>query len=100
MIADRDAAVTEQDTLPTQNDRLRQLVLKLTRVQFGARSERLPEAQLQQRLEALGQAIAKDGAAAEKQDPELRKDNAARRRSAPASSEASNCANTSRSISS
>src|SRR5271156_1064285 len=80
--AERDAAVTERDTLLTQNNRLRHLLLKLTRMHFGARSERLPEEQLQLGLEALEQAIAKDEAEAEaeKQDPELRKDNAAKRR--------------------
>src|ERR1700684_1781263 len=77
---ERDAAVIERDTLLTQNDRLRHLLLKLTRMHFGARSERLPEEQLQLGLEALEQAIAKDEAQAEKQDPELRKDNAAKRR--------------------
>ena len=66
--------------LLAQNDRLRHLLLKLTRMQFGARSERLPEEQLQLGLEALEQAIAKGEAEAEKQDPELRKDNAAKRR--------------------
>jgi transposase len=45
--AERDAAVTERDTLLTQNDRLRHSLLKLTRMHFGARSERLPEEQLQ-----------------------------------------------------
>ena len=78
--AERDAAVTERDILQAQNDRLRHLLLKLTRMQFGARSERLPEEQLQLGLEALEQAIAKEEAEAEKQDPELRKDNAAKRR--------------------
>ena len=77
---ERDAAVTERDTLLAQNDRLRHLLLKLTRLHFGAKSERLPEEQLQLGLEALEQAIAKDDAEAEKQDPELRKDNAAKRR--------------------
>ena len=80
ILAERDAAVTERDVLQTQNDRLRHLLLKLTRMQFGARSERLPEEQLQLGLEALEQAIAKEDAEAEKQDPELRKGNAARRR--------------------
>jgi transposase len=80
MLAERDAVVTERDVLQAQNDRLRHLLLKLTRMQFGARSERLPEEQLQLGLEALEQAIAKDEAEAEKQDPELRKDNAAKRR--------------------
>jgi hypothetical protein len=44
-LAERDAAVTERDTLLAQNDRLRHLLLKLTRLHFGARSERLPEEQ-------------------------------------------------------
>lgn len=79
-IAERDAAVTERDILLAQNDRLRHLLLKLTRMQFGAKSERLPEEQLQLGLEALEQAIAKDEAEAEKQDPELRQGNAAKRR--------------------
>jgi transposase len=78
--AERDAAVLERDTLLAQNDRLRHLLLKLTRMQFGARSERLPEEQMQLGLEALEQAIAKGDAEAEKQNPELRKDNAAKRR--------------------
>ena len=78
--AERDAAVTERDTLLAQIDRLRHLLLKLTRMQFGAKSERLPEEQLQLGLEALEQAIAQDEANAEKRDPERRKDNAAKRR--------------------
>jgi len=80
ILAERDAAVTERNILQTQNDWLRHLLLKLTRMQFGARSERLPEEQLQLGLEALEQAIAKEDAVAEKQNPELRKGNAARRR--------------------
>ena len=79
-LAERDAAVSERDTLLAQNDRLRHLLLKLTRMQFGAKSERLPEEQMQLGLEALEQAIAKDEAEAEKRDPGFRKDNATRRR--------------------
>jgi transposase len=79
-IAERDAAVSERDTLLAQNDRLRHLLLKLTRMQFGAKSERLPEEQMQLGLEAIEQALAKGEAETEKRDPELRKDNAARRR--------------------
>jgi transposase len=79
-IAERDVAVTERDTLQAQNDRLRHLLLKLTRMQFGAKSERLPEEQLQLGLEALEQSIAQGDAEAEKSDPELRKTNAAKRR--------------------
>ena len=79
-LAERDAAVSERDTLLAQTDRLRHLLLKLTRMHFGARSERLPEEQLQLGLEALEQAIAKEDAQAEKQDGELRRDNIAKRR--------------------
>lgn len=79
-LAERDAAVTERDILQAQNDRLRHLLLKLTRMQFGARSERLPEEQLQLGLEALEQSIAKTDAEAEKQDPGLRRENATQRR--------------------
>jgi transposase len=80
MTSERDALALERDTLQTQNDRLRNLLLQLRRMHFGARSERLPEEQLQLGLEALEQAIAKEDAAAEKRDPDLRKDNAAKRR--------------------
>src|SRR5205085_10603449 len=52
-IVERDALTMERDTLLAQNDRLRHLLLKLRRMQFGAKSERLPEAQLQLGLEAL-----------------------------------------------
>src|SRR3978361_2537763 len=79
-IAERDAAVTERDILLAQNDRLRHLLLKLTRMQFGARSERLPEEQLQLGLETLQQPIAQGEAEAAKQDPDLRKENATRPR--------------------
>ena len=72
-LAERDAAVSERDTLLAQNDRLRHLLLKLTRMHFGARSERLPEEQLQLGLEALEQAIAQQDAQAEKQDAGLRR---------------------------
>ena len=68
-IAERDAVVSERDTLLAQNDRLRHLLLKLTRMEFGAKSERLPEEQMQLGLEALEQAIAKGEAEAEKRDP-------------------------------
>ncbi|MGA9891691.1 MAG: IS66 family transposase [Xanthobacteraceae bacterium] len=79
-MSERDVAVTERDTLLAQNDRLRHLLLQLKRMHFGARSERLPEEQLQLGFEAIEQAIAKADAEAEKRDPELRKDNATKRR--------------------
>ena len=79
-LAERDALALERDTLQTQNDRLRHLLLQLRRMHFGPRSERLPEEQLQLAFEAIEQAIAKADAEAEKRDPKLRKDNAAKRR--------------------
>src|SRR6476661_4020893 len=79
-LAERDALALERDTLQTQNDRLRHLLLQLRRLHFGPRSERLPEEQLQLGFEAIEQAIAKVDAEAEKRDPTLRQDNAARRR--------------------
>ena len=80
IMAERDALVTERDVLQVQNERLRHLLLQLKRMQFGARSERLPEEQLQLGFEDLEQAIAKDEAEAEKRDPHLRKDAIAKRR--------------------
>lgn len=64
---------------PNRNDRIRHLLLKLKRMQIGAKSERLPEEQLQLGLEALEQAIARGDAEAEKCHPERRADGAARR---------------------
>jgi hypothetical protein len=37
----------ERDTLLERNERLHHLLLKLNRLQFGRKSERLPEDQLQ-----------------------------------------------------
>src|SRR5450755_4012405 len=80
LMAELEATVNERDALAEQNDRILHLLLKLKRMQFGAKSERLPEAQLQLGLEALEQAMARGEAEAEKRDPDLRKDNAAKRR--------------------
>lgn len=74
------ATLAERDELATQNDRLRHLLLKLKRMQFGAKSERLPEEQMQLALEELEQAIATGEAQAEKRDPELRRDRVSKRR--------------------
>src|SRR5580658_9110267 len=80
LMAKLEATVTERDALAEQNDRIRHLLLKLKRMQFGVKSERLPEEQLQLGLEALEQAIARGEAEAEKLDPERRKDGLAKRR--------------------
>jgi transposase len=80
MMAERDALATERDALLAQNERLHHLLLKLNRLQFGRKSERLPEDQLQLGLEDLEQAVAKGTAEAEKRNPELREQRAAKRR--------------------
>src|SRR5215471_12007863 len=70
----------ERDALLEHNERLHHLLLKLKRLQFGRKSERLPEDQRQLALEDLEQAIAKGDAEAEKRDPELKKRRTAQRR--------------------
>jgi transposase len=80
LMAERDSAISERDALAEQNERIRHLLLKLKRMQFGAKSERLPEEQLQLGLESLEQAIAQGEAEAEKRDPEQRRENVAKRR--------------------
>lgn len=79
-VAERDALAAERDALAAQNDRLRHVLLKLKRLQFGAKSERLPEEQLQLGLESLEQAIAQGEAEAERRDPTLKREQAAKRR--------------------
>ena len=79
-MAARDSIAAERDALASQNDRLRHLLLKLNRMQFGARSERLPEEQLQLGLEAIEQAIAQGEAEAERRDPALKQERAVKRR--------------------
>ena len=78
--AERGRITAERDALALQNDRLRHLLLKLKRMQFGAKSERLPEEQLQLGLEDLEQAIAQGEAEAERRDPVLKQGRAAKRR--------------------
>ena len=79
-VAERDQIAAERDALASQNDRLRHLLLKLKRMQFGAKSERLPEEQMQLGLESLEQAIAQGEAEGEKRDPNLKREHAAKRR--------------------
>jgi transposase len=80
MIVERNALTAERDALLEHNERLHHLLLKLKRLQFGRKSERLPEDQRQLALEDVEQAIAQGEAEAEKHDPELRKHRAAKRR--------------------
>ncbi len=70
----------ERATLEAQNERLRHLLLKLKRMQFGRKSERLPQEQLELGLADLETAIAAAEAGAEKRDPEARRERAAKRR--------------------
>lgn len=74
------ATLAERDELAARNERLQHLLLQLKRMQFGRKSERLPEEQLQLSLEDIEQTIAKTEAEAEKRDPALRQDRAAKRR--------------------
>jgi transposase len=78
--AERDDAVAERDALAARNERLRHLLGKLQRMQFGRRSERLPEDQLQFAFEEVEASLAGNEAEAEKCSPELRKTNTAQRR--------------------
>ncbi len=80
MLAERDVLTAERDTLLERNERLHHLLLKLNRLQFGRKSERLPEEQLQLGLEDLEQAVAQDDAESEKHDPQLRNERVAKRR--------------------
>jgi transposase len=79
-VAERDALNAERDALAAQNQRLRHLLVKLQRMQFGRKSERLPGEQLQFAFEEIAAAIAANEAAAEKRSPKLRAEGAARRR--------------------
>ena len=80
LMTERDTVTAERDTLLEQNERLHHLLLRLKRMQFGTKSERLPEEQLQLGLEAIEQAIAQGEAEAEKRDPARRKEGVTKRR--------------------
>lgn len=80
VLAERDDARAARDALEAQNDRLRHILLKLQRHQFGRKSEQLPEEQLELGLADLETAIAKSDAEAEKRDPELKRERTAKRR--------------------
>jgi transposase len=83
-MAERDAAIAERDELATRNERLHALPLKLRRMQFGRKSERLPAEQLTLPLEDLEIAIAGIEAEAERGDPALQRERAKRRRASRA----------------
>ena len=60
----------QQSDLHAENDRLRLLIQRLSRHQFGRRSEQLSEEQLQLGLEELEQTVAENQAAQEAAHPE------------------------------
>jgi hypothetical protein len=78
--AERDAERAEKAPLADQNDRLRQLIRQLQRMQFGRLSERLDPDQLSLALEDLEQAVAATEAELEKAEPGLRRSRAEQRR--------------------
>lgn len=78
--AERDAERAENGRLADQNDRLRQLIRQLQRMQFGRRSEKLDPDQLNLALEDLEQAVAEVEAEQDKADPARRKARSERRR--------------------
>ena len=82
VLAERDDTRAARDALEAQNDRLRHILPKLQRHQFGRKSERLPKEQLELGLADLETAIAKSDAEAEKRDPELKRERTAKRRGA------------------
>jgi transposase len=80
MMAERDELKAERDALQAHNQRLEHLLAKLRRLQFGRKSERLPEAQLQLGLEDVETAIATIEAEQERRNPALREERTAKRR--------------------
>jgi transposase len=75
-----DALTEERDALAVQNERLRHLLVKLKRMQFGPKSERLPEEQLHFAFEEIEAAIAANEADAERRSAALRRKRAEARR--------------------
>jgi transposase len=80
VVTERDSVVAERDALAERIERLQHLLHKLQRMQFGPRSERLPEDQLRFAFEEAEASLAGNEAEAEKRSPEQRQKNTARRR--------------------
>jgi len=70
--AERDHAARERDDALAQNERLLALLAKLQRMQFGRKSERLPEDQLHFAFEEIAATLAANEAEAEKKSPQRR----------------------------
>jgi len=80
--ARQDALAAERDALAAQNEQLQALLVKLQRMQFGPRSERLPEDQLHFAFEEIAATVAANEAEAEKKSPERRAEATEKRRKA------------------
>jgi hypothetical protein len=80
MKSERDALVAERDELLQTVERQQHLIRIFNRLRFGRKSESLPEDHRQLGFEDLEQAIFQGQAEAEKRDPALRKQRAAKRR--------------------
>jgi transposase len=80
LAAERDSVAAERDALAERIEHLQHLLRKLQRMQFGPRSERLPDEQLQFAFEEVEASLADTQAEAEKRSPDLRQKNTARRR--------------------
>ena len=78
--AERDTERAEKARLADQNDRLRELIRQLQRMQFGRHSGRLDPDQFSLALEDLEQAVAATEAEQEKADPGLRQSRVGQRR--------------------
>jgi transposase len=80
MLAKCDTLSAERNALASQNERLRHLLLKLKRRQFGRKSEQLPEEQLLFAFEEIEATLAGNAAEGAKQCPTRRDKQAKRRR--------------------
>ena len=80
--AQKGRPIEERDQLAGQNERLRQLLRQLQRLQFGRRSEKLDPDQLNLALEDLEQAVAESEAEQGKSEPVLWRDRSGKRRAA------------------
>jgi transposase len=79
-LAERDVAIAERDQALAQNDRLRHFLHQLQRAQFGRRSEKLDDDQLNLALEDIEQVIAANEANDDKKDPPAAQRRAEKRR--------------------
>lgn len=82
IVAERDRAARERDDALAQNERLLALLAKLQRMQFGRKSERLPEDQFNFAFEEAEASIAANQAEAEKNSPQRRAKGTEERRKA------------------